>query len=261
MSYVLEHAREAERLEYQAKLGNYQLQSELERFNVVPGAKILDAGCGSGLLSRYLIDRHGANVEVHACDASKMRLEQARSLAAQAPYSSIRFFYSDLNRIDSDEATYDRVVCRFVLEHLDDPSAALKEFSRILKPGGQAYLIDLDGILFNFHSTNSDLMSMLHELQRGWKTDLFVGRKLPSLLSSAGFKSISYEIQTMQFHGQDLLEELELTRQRLEFIRPTVASILGEKKADLFNNLYCAEMLNPDATLFYNKFIATGINA
>lgn len=244
---------------YQARLGNYRLDSELEFFNAAVGAKVLDAGCGSGLLSRYLVDRYGSDIEVHACDASKMRLDQARTLASPDPYSSIRFFYSDLNRIDAADAAYDRVVCRFVLEHLDAPARAVEEFFRILKPGGQAYLIDLDGILFNFYSSNAELMSMVDELQSGWKTDLFIGRKLPSLLASAGFKSIAYQIQAMQFHGHDLLEEHELTRQRLEFIRPTVVSILGEKRTDLFNELYCAEMLKEDATLFYNKFIVTGV--
>ena len=255
MNYVLEHAKESERLEFQAKLSNYSLNDELEDLRIETGKKVLDAGCGSGLLSRFLKDRF-EGVSVHACDLSAVRLQQAKQLASAPPYDTIRFFSSSLYDVAAESNSFDLVICRFVFEHLEDPLKAAKEFYRILKAGAKVCLIDLDGILFNLHTSNPTLERLSDELRRGWKTDLFVGRKLPNILKTAGFGKISWKIQTMQFQGAELINELELTKQRLAFIRPTLLDILGtEEKVNQYNELYCKEMMSVGSTLFYNKFI------
>jgi len=257
MDYVLEHKDEALRLEFQGKLENYRLDREMNDLHIQPGSRVLDAGCGSGLISRYLVD-HFPGIDVTACDFSSQRIAQARELAGHSRYGAIRFETSDLQQLKFQSWSFDWVVCRFVFEHLGNPQAASDEFFRVLQNGGKIRLIDLDGILFNLHTRNAELSSMLAALQRGWKTDLFVGRKLPAMLKESGFGSIRWEMQPMQFHGESLQDERELTRQRLEFIRPTVLSILGsEALTDRFSELYCSEMLKPEATLFYNKFIVT----
>jgi len=46
----------------------------------------------------------------------------------------------DLTEIPVPDASYDLVLCTQVLEHVPDPMAVLREFHRVLKPGGQAYL-------------------------------------------------------------------------------------------------------------------------
>jgi SAM-dependent methyltransferase len=49
-------------------------------------------------------------------------------------------YVCDLTEIPVDDATYDLVLCTQVMEHVPDPLAVLREFHRVLKPGGQAWL-------------------------------------------------------------------------------------------------------------------------
>ena len=50
-------------------------------------------------------------------------------------------FYCDITKkIPKDDNTYDIVICNEVLEHINEPSDALKEIYRIIKPGGKLFI-------------------------------------------------------------------------------------------------------------------------
>ncbi|WP_236571884.1 class I SAM-dependent methyltransferase [Janibacter melonis] len=95
-----------------------------------PAARVLDAGCGTGRMSRYLADR-GAVVE--GVDLSPGMLEQAR--AAQP---DIRFETGSLVDLGGDDGRYDGVLAWYSLIHLDDADAARagREMARVVRPGG-----------------------------------------------------------------------------------------------------------------------------
>jgi ubiquinone/menaquinone biosynthesis C-methylase UbiE len=48
---------------------------------------------------------------------------------------------ADLTRLPYADATFDAVVCGWVLEHLPDPRPGLRELARVLRPGGQLLLL------------------------------------------------------------------------------------------------------------------------
>lgn len=91
----------------------------------VQAAPILDAGCGTGLNLRHLpagstgIDINPRNVELVA-----QRLPNHRVLQG------------DVEAMPFEPDTFGTVLCTEVIEHIPDPSAALTEFRRVLKPGG-----------------------------------------------------------------------------------------------------------------------------
>lgn len=99
-----------------------------------PAARVLDAGCGTGRMSRYLADR-GAVVE--GVDLSPGMLEQAR--AAQP---DIRFETGSLVDLGGDDGRYDGVLAWYSLIHLDDADAARagREMARVVRPGGLVLL-------------------------------------------------------------------------------------------------------------------------
>jgi len=96
-------------------------------------ARLLDVGVGRGRTRRYLaplsvVDRiefHGvdlaADLGARCHDASAWKLVRA-DVARPLPYR---------------DAAFDVVVCEQVLEHVDDPRAALVEIARVLRPGGR----------------------------------------------------------------------------------------------------------------------------
>jgi len=90
------------------------------------GLIVLDAGCGTGLISRNL------NGTVIGLDINLWNLEQAKAHALQAS-----FIAGDIERLPFSSDMFDTVVCTETLEHLKQPEKAIAEFSRILKPGGR----------------------------------------------------------------------------------------------------------------------------
>ena len=95
--------------------------------NLRPGARVLDLGCGRGVILGALAD-HG--FEVHGVEIS---LEAARGAD---PRAEIRIA-PRLADAGYPAAYFDEVVIWHVLEHLHDPKGALLEANRILRPGGR----------------------------------------------------------------------------------------------------------------------------
>lgn len=257
MSYTLENSGEAYRLEKQAQMKGYIPEQELSKIIINPNGKILDAGCGTGLMSRA-IKKAYPDANVHACDISEERLRFGRKRASAAGFDEIRFFHSDLQSIDGKRATYDNIVCRYVLQHVMEPQAILKKFHHILNCNGVLNVVEIEGILFNSYCSNTFVMDCLNELQKSFKFDLFIGRKIPAMMKECGFSSINWHVELLEFRGDALQDECILTEERLQFALPLIASILGEEKGSDFVLAYLQELQKPETTLFYNKFIVNG---
>lgn len=251
--YVLESSEETNRLQEQAKLPGYLISEELAGLKLPENARVLDAGCGSGLLLRYL-HSHFPTVELEGCDASEIRLRQAKDLS-EGPFSSIRYFTGNLEELERPDNTYDWVFCRYVFEHLPDPARVCAELFRVLKPSGTLSVIDFDGLIFNFFSENADLMKMLAELKNKLICpNLFIGREIPRIMRDAGFNRIHWKVQVIRFDDQTIEGEILNTRQRFSFAMPLFTKIFGtEARARKFADMYCSEMTNPKTCFFYNK--------
>ncbi|MBC7693692.1 MAG: methyltransferase domain-containing protein [Methylotenera sp.] len=257
MSYVLENRAEAERLESQSRLRNYLPEQEIENLQLAPGMRLLDAGCGTGLLSRILKDRCEEAV-IEACDGSVIRVHQARELSCALKHQDIQFFESRLEAIPRPDNHYDWVVARYVYEHLENVNAVTHELLRVLKPGGRIRIIDFDGIVFNLGHQNPELAQMLEQLRVALRFDLFIGRKIPGILVNGGFRDCTWTSTIVDFQGQDLHDEIEQTKQRFNFSMPLFSEIFGSRARALsFCEIYLAEMHKPGCSLFYNKFVVS----
>lgn len=94
---------------------------------LAPGARVLDVGCGRGVVLGGLADRglavHGVEVSESAARGADPRAEiRIAPQLAQAGYP---------------DAFFDEVIIWHVLEHLEDPRATLREAHRLLQPGGR----------------------------------------------------------------------------------------------------------------------------
>ncbi len=258
--YILDSQEEVSRLEFQATINAYDPITEIKDMDLSYATNILDAGCGSGIISRYFASKY-PKTTINACDISKDRLLQAEKLSKKhINERSINYFQSSLENIKSDDNTYDFCISRFVLQHLEDPQKAVDELYRVCKKDARITLIDIDGVLFNLYTTNDELNQYLIKIHLALKFDLFIGRKLPCLLQSAGFKEISYTVDSMSFNASEMIAEIENYRLRFDFAKNTIIEILNsEEEANHFISLYLNELQNPHTTLFYNKFIAQGV--
>jgi len=102
----------------------------------VKGAKLLDIGCGGGLLCEAL-RRQGATVT--GIDLSTTALEVARQHATD---SDLEIDYRETTAeqiAQSEPASFDIVTCLEMLEHVPDPDAIVASCATLLKPGGTAF--------------------------------------------------------------------------------------------------------------------------
>lgn len=103
----------------------------------VAGLTVLDAGCGTGYLSRKLAQ---AGARVIAVDAAARMIEIARQDGDPALEIDFRLAScADLTGIE--DRSVDRIVSNYVLMDLPELDACLRAFHRVLKPGGEAVLV------------------------------------------------------------------------------------------------------------------------
>jgi len=109
-----------------------------EAFDVRGCQHILDAGCGNGRYSRFLLQHADAEARITAFDLSPNMLQRARRRLTS---DRITFAVADLTRLPYPDAMFDAAVCGWVLEHLPDPRLGLRELARVLRPGGRLLLL------------------------------------------------------------------------------------------------------------------------
>src|SRR5437764_11328260 len=89
----------------------------------IQGCKcILDAGCGNGRYSRFLLRQADPDVLLTAFDYSQGMLQRARDRLHTDRVTQVA---ADLTRLPYAESTFDAIVCGWVLEHLPDPLPGL----------------------------------------------------------------------------------------------------------------------------------------
>jgi len=108
------------------------------------GTVLLDVGAGDGLIGFGALDRIGPTGRVVFSDVSAPLLERCRSLAAEMAVTGRCEFVEaraeDLRPIGDDSV--DAVTTRSVLIYVADKTSALREFHRVLKPGGRMSLFE-----------------------------------------------------------------------------------------------------------------------
>lgn len=219
----------------------------------------MDAGCGSGLLSRHLKDI-SPKLDISACDFSELRLQQAKNIAyLKDCYKEISFFHTNLDCTPFKDNAFDLIICRYVYEYLPNPIEVTKEFYRVLKEGGQIILVDLDGVMLNLATLNKEFNILFDEVKRGLDIDLYAGRKLSLYLNESNFSNIKRSITSHDFREKSLEEEFVNNKRRLSMARPSLEKILGKEKTKYFINQYLIEMKKESSTLFHNKFIVSAI--
>ena len=105
----------------------------------LPGRDVLDAGCGDGTLVCALATR-GATVT--GVDADPAMLSAARSRAGAASLTAT-FVEGRVERLPLPDASFDVVVAVAVLCFVPDPASALRELTRVLRPGGRLVVGEL----------------------------------------------------------------------------------------------------------------------
>jgi ubiquinone/menaquinone biosynthesis C-methylase UbiE len=113
-------------------------------FDVRGCKRILDAGCGNGRYTRFLLRQADEEALVTAFDYSQQMLRRARLRLQSDRVTQVA---ADLTRLPYANGCFDAIICGWVLEHLPDPSPGLRELARVLCPGGKLLLMATEDTL------------------------------------------------------------------------------------------------------------------
>jgi len=140
--------------------------------SLLEGKKILEAGCGSGSLFKFLL---AEKFDVTGTDYSEKLLNMARK--KNLPINLFQADLTDESLWKKYESTFDSVVSSEVLEHIDDDLKVLKIIFSTLKPNG---VLVLDTPAFNF--LYSPLDKKIGHYRR------YTKKTLREVLEKAGFE-------------------------------------------------------------------------
>ena len=101
------------------------------------GERVLDLACGTGLLTLEAARAVGPHGTVLGTDLSGQMVEVARRHAAEEQLSNVTFQRMDAETLDLPDATFDVVLCALGLMYLPDAQRGMREWLRVLKPGGR----------------------------------------------------------------------------------------------------------------------------
>jgi len=184
---------EIARLEAQAKAFSRTLEKEFEILGLKPAMKVLDAGCGTGAITRRMAMKVSPG-EANGVDIDSLFIDEARKLAAKEGISNVRFGLSDIDDLKFDNGIFDLSYCRLVLMHVKNPVKTVTELKRVTKSGGTVAVSDSDDGGLITYPELPKMMEMFSRYRNWAKTrgeDRFIGRQLFSILSQAGLRSVT----------------------------------------------------------------------
>ncbi|OUY07789.1 bifunctional 2-polyprenyl-6-hydroxyphenol methylase/3-demethylubiquinol 3-O-methyltransferase UbiG [Acinetobacter populi] len=108
-----------------------------EKSGGLAGKKVLDVGCGGGILAESMAYRAQS---VLGIDMGEAPLAVARIHAAQADVKNIEYRQIPVEQLAQEQAgQYDVVTCMEMLEHVPDPASIVKACYDLVKPGGDVF--------------------------------------------------------------------------------------------------------------------------
>lgn len=115
-----------------------ELRSIIADLALLPGDHVLDAGCGTGLMTTWLAEHvpHGLALGL---DLASDHLHHARQRLAQSPLP-LNFFQANLLRLPLPVGRFDLIWSSNALNHLHEPVEGLRSLLRLLRPGGRLVL-------------------------------------------------------------------------------------------------------------------------
>ena len=155
------------------------------------GSRVLDAGCGVGHVALYMAK--AGKYLVECIDLIERHIEKAKVNISNAGMdASISARVGDYHHLEGyDDSSFDGIYTMETLVHSPNPLKVLREFLRLLKPGGRLVLHEYDHWpLEKCPKGLADVMRKINRYASLPANAMFDSDVLPELLQEAGFKDV-----------------------------------------------------------------------
>lgn len=123
-------------------ISEFELLAQRVAGDLMPGSAVLEVAPGPGYFAIELAKL--GSFQVTGLDISQTFVDIARNNAAHADVH-VNFQHGNASAMPFRDNQFDYLVCRAAFKNFSQPVEALREFERVLKPGGLALLIDMRG--------------------------------------------------------------------------------------------------------------------
>jgi len=160
------------------------MESYLTSLDLAENTNVLEIGCGTGVISRYLSSIDTVE-SVTGIDPSPVFIEKATELGRNIP--GLTFSTGDARSLDFGDELFELVVFHTTLCHVPSPEIVLKEACRVLRPGGVLAIFDGDYASASVAIDKHDPPQVvLDKMVSNFVENIWLTRQLPMVLTKLG---------------------------------------------------------------------------
>ena len=156
-----------------------------------PGARVVEVGCGTGVDLPDLAERVRPGGSVLGIDPSSRALEAAR--LRTSGLAEVRLAAAGAESIPAGDEEVDACRTDRTLQHVADPEVALREFRRVLRPGGRLVVLEMTSELRGLDYDAEITQALRGRMWSAEDRPETLPLMLPLLLSRAGFSEIDFK--------------------------------------------------------------------
>jgi len=254
MSYTIDE-RNPERQQLLAAHLDPPTREILARLPSNPQARILDLGCGQGNTTRCLADA----LRPASClgiEFDPGLVDYASTRTGNPP--GVTFQQGDATQLPFPDGSFDVVFCRYLLIHMSDPMAVVREMLRVVKPGGFAVAYEADFVV-ELSDPPCPALRSINKIWQGLFQNPAAGRHLVGYFRRGGASRIQAgAITTLEHEGTGVRRIYRLTS---EATAPLAVSrgLMDQAEADAMIAGLIAQEEDPQAVVV--KFPDMGVIA
>jgi ubiquinone/menaquinone biosynthesis C-methylase UbiE len=181
----------------------------IARLNPAPGTKLLDIATGTGVVALAAAQAVGDQGRVMAIDLAEAMLDRFQEKIVKFGIRNIDLHVMDAGSLEFRRDYFDYVVCSFGIFFLPDMAAALREWVRVLKPGGRVVFTTFGKSAFQPMMELFIKRLQRHGVLSPDDSSTPAGMRLADLgrcrdlLSSAGLRQIEVTTEQLGYHLKD----------------------------------------------------------
>jgi SAM-dependent methyltransferase len=221
------------------------------RVNLLRAERVLDVGCGTGVITEEMAARCKGQVIGLDVDAAMIAFAQNKDSRAE-------YRVGDAHQLDFPDGHFDVVVCHFLLMWVNDPTLAMREMARVTQPGGAVLACaepDYGGRID--YPQELPLARWQAKALRREGADPFIGRKLPTLFAQAGLSADVGVIPSL-WDDEALRAEFEAEWALME---RTLAGMVSEDELRHYSQVDWQAIEDGQRLIFVPIFYAVGRKA